>query len=41
MIELAGTPRILLTDHLDGDRPIMVYRVPDLLAAVATLRERG
>jgi hypothetical protein len=41
MIELAGAPRILLTDHLEGDRPIMVYRVPDLPAAVATLRERG
>jgi hypothetical protein len=41
MIELAGAPRILLTDHLEGDRPIMVYRVPDLGAAVATLRERG
>jgi hypothetical protein len=41
MIELAGAPRILLTDHLDGDRPIMVYRVADLGTAVAALRERG
>jgi hypothetical protein len=41
MIELAGAPRVLLTDHLDGDRPIMVFRVPDLPAAVAALRERG
>ena len=29
----AGAPRILLTDHLDGDRPILVYRVADLRAA--------
>ena len=41
MIELAGAPRILLTDHLEGDRPIMVFRVPDLVTAVAALRERG
>ena len=41
MIELAGAPRILLTDHLEGDRPIMVFRVPDLGAAVAALRDRG
>lgn len=41
MIELAGAPRILLTDHLDGDRPILVYRVADLDAAVAALRDRG
>ena len=41
MIELAGAPRIVLTDHLDGDRPILVYRVADLDAAVAALRDRG
>ena len=41
MIELTGEPRILLTDHLDGDRPVLVYRVADLKVAVATLRERG
>jgi hypothetical protein len=41
MIELAGAPPILLTDHLDGDRPILVYRVADLDAAVAALRDRG
>ena len=28
MIELTeGPPRILLADHLEGDRPILVYRV--------------
>lgn len=42
MIELAtGPPRILLTDHLDGDRPILVYRVPDLAAARAELSSRS
>jgi len=41
MIELAGAPRVLLTDHLDGEHPILVYRVADLDAAVAALRDRG
>jgi hypothetical protein len=37
----AEPPHVLLTDHLEGDRPIFVYRVEDLEAAVAALRERG
>jgi hypothetical protein len=41
MIELTGAPRVLLTDHLEGERPILVYRVADLDAAVAALRDRG
>ena len=42
MIELTdGPPRILLTDHLEDDRPILIYRVADLDAAVAGLVERG
>jgi hypothetical protein len=42
MIELtAGPPRVLLTDHLEGDRPILVYRVADLGLAVAELTSRG
>jgi hypothetical protein len=42
MIELAaGPPRILLADHLDGDRPILVYRVADLVTARAELQSRG
>jgi hypothetical protein len=41
-IELtSGPPLVLLTDHLQGDRPILVYRVPDLKAALATLESRG
>ena len=42
MIELtAGPPRVLLTDHLEGDRPILVYRVADLEATLVDLRSRG
>jgi hypothetical protein len=41
-IELAqGSPLVLLTDHLDGDRPVLVYRVADLDAALAALESRG
>ena len=41
-IELTGgPPYVLLTDHLDGDRPILVYRVRDLDSAVADLKKRG
>ena len=42
MVELtAGPPRILLAGHLEGDVPILVYRVPNLATAERTLRERG
>jgi hypothetical protein len=41
MIEFAGAPRLLLTDHLDGDRPILVYRVADLRAARDAIARRG
>ena len=41
MIEFAGAPRLLLTDHLDGDRPILVYRVADLRAVRDDLARRG
>jgi hypothetical protein len=34
-------PLVLLTDHLEGERPILVYRVPDLPAALAVLEGRG
>jgi hypothetical protein len=37
----AGPPLVLLTDHLEGDRPILVYRVPNLEDALATLAARG
>ena len=32
-----GPPRILLAGHLDGDQPVLVYRVDDLTAAMAEL----
>ncbi len=35
------TPRILLAEHLEGDRPVLVFRVPDLDAAMDDLRARG
>jgi len=42
MIELTdGPPHVLLTDHLDGDRAIYIYRVEDLRKAVAALKKRG
>lgn len=36
-----GPPLVLLTDHLEGERPILVYRVPDLPAATSELESRG
>src|SRR5882672_12652598 len=42
MIELtAGPPHVLLTDHLEGDRAIYIYRVDNLRKAVAELKKRG
>lgn len=42
MIELTeGPPQLLLADHLEGDRPVLVYRVADLDAASDELRSRG
>jgi hypothetical protein len=34
-------PLVLLTDHLEGDRPILVYRVTDLRTALTELEGRG
>jgi len=36
-----GPPLVLLADHLQGDRPILVYRVADLGAALDELVARG
>ena len=42
MIELAeGPPHVLLTDHLDSDRAIYIYRVKNLDKAVAAMKKRG
>jgi hypothetical protein len=41
-IELTeGPPLVLLADHVEGERPILVYRVEDLGAALALLESRG
>jgi hypothetical protein len=41
-VELAeGAPLILLADHLEGERPIAVFRVEDLPATIDELRSRG
>jgi hypothetical protein len=34
-------PLVVLADHLEGERPILVYRVADLGAAMAGLEARG
>jgi len=34
-------PHVLLTDHLDGDRPILIYRVDKLDSALGDLKRRG
>jgi hypothetical protein len=42
MIELGErSPRILLAGHLEGERPILVYRVAAFAAAMADLEFRG
>jgi hypothetical protein len=37
----ADSPALLFAAHLEGERAILVYRVEDLDAAAAQLRERG
>lgn len=42
LIKLAPEPpHVLLIDHLAGHRPVLVYRVADIEAAMASLEERG
>ena len=36
-----GPPEILLADHLEGERAVLVFRVASLEAAVAELLRRG
>jgi hypothetical protein len=36
-----GPPLVLLADHVEGERPILVYRVGDLSASTAGLESRG
>ncbi len=37
----AGPPLLLLADHVEGERPIFIFRVDDLTAALAGLEARG
>jgi catechol 2,3-dioxygenase-like lactoylglutathione lyase family enzyme len=42
MVQLTDDPpAILLAEHLHGDRPVLVYRVPRLAAALEDLEGRG
>jgi hypothetical protein len=42
MVRLSRSePALLLTGHLSGERPVLVYRVADLDRAVADLTARG
>jgi hypothetical protein len=36
-----NSPALLLAQHLEGDQPVLVYRVADLDVAISELRERG
>jgi len=37
----AAGPKLLLAQHLHGEQPVLIYRVPDLDAAEAELVRRG
>jgi hypothetical protein len=36
-----GPPLVLLAEHVEGDRPVLVYRVADLGAALVALAGHG
>jgi hypothetical protein len=42
MLRLTDTgPKLLLAQHLHGEQPVLIYRVPDLDAAEAEFARRG
>jgi hypothetical protein len=42
MVDLTGNPPVvLLAEHLEGDQPVLVYRVEDLEQAIGELETRG
>jgi hypothetical protein len=42
MVELTeAPPRVLLAGHLEGDQPVLVYRVDDLKGSMRELEGRG
>ena len=40
-VEPGSGPAVLFAEHLEGDRPLLIYRVGDLAAAVAAYRSDG
>jgi len=36
-----GSPALLLAEHLEGDRPVLVFRVADLETTISELETRG
>jgi hypothetical protein len=40
-VEPGSGPMVLFAEHLEGDRPILLYRVDDLSGATEELRSRG
>jgi hypothetical protein len=40
-VEPGSGPAVLFAEHLEGDRPVLIYRVGDLSAAVAAYRGDG
>lgn len=40
-VQLADKPLMLFAGHLEGERPFLIYRVPDFDAAIRELRSRG
>jgi hypothetical protein len=42
MVRMSDTPPdLLFTDHLEGERPILIYRVADLAATITQLESEG
>ena len=42
MVEMtAGPPHLLFTDHVDGERPVLIYRVEDLGTTLDRLQTAG
>jgi len=42
MVEISEQPpRVLLAEHLEGEQPVLVYRVGDMARAIEELESRG
>jgi hypothetical protein len=42
MVSLSeDSPALLLAEHLEGDQPVLVYRVPDLEQSIVEVTKRG